>query len=469
MRSTRLCDATVALLCLATGPAVFGCSANAGELDEHASIGSTEQALTSEPEGRRHQDDPPDFSSEEWEILSGLSPLPALPPDTTNQFADSRRAQELGQRLFFDPGFSGPLKVASDLGAIDEVGRVSCASCHSGKFLDDERSIPRNVSLGTDFHTRNAPAIVNSSFYQWTNWGGRFSAQWELPIAVVESGVIMNGNRLQVAHRIFDQYRRPYEKAFGPLEPALGSDAVRFPAAGKPKAAATDPDGAWEKMAAADRDIVNRILVNYSKALAAYFRALVSRNAPFDDFVAGDDCAMSAAEQRGAQLFIGKARCVGCHSSPDFSDDRFHNLGVPQTGEHVPAIDAGRFGNVAALLSSPFNSAGSYSDDPTEGQRRLAGLAVPMPEATQGAFRTAGLRGVAQTEPYMHSGQLVTLAEVVDFYDQGGGTPASGTKNPRLAPLGLTLEEKADLVQFLKALSGERVPRKLLRNPALPH
>jgi cytochrome c peroxidase len=450
--------------CVAASVALMACAAPADDPNAPARLGSVDQALS---RGAEPQEAAPTLSDAEWGVLGTLSPLPAPPPDTTNAYADSRRAAELGQRLFFDAGFSGPLRVASDLGAVGDVGKVSCASCHSGKYLDDERSVPRNVSLGTDFHTRNAPAIVNSAFYAWTNWGGRFSAQWELPIAVVESPIIMNGNRLQLAHRLFAVYRRPYEKLFGALEPALGSDPLRFPAAGKPKAAATDPDGAWELMAAADRTIVNRILVNYAKALAAYFRVLVSRNAPFDDFVAGDECAISADAQRGALLFIGKARCVGCHGGPDFADDRFHNLGVPQQGEHVPATDSGRFGNVAALLGSAFNSAGAFSDDPSEGARRLAGLAVPMPDETQGAFRTAGLRGVAQTEPYMHSGQLATLADVLEFYDQGGGTPAIGTRNPRLQPLGLSAGEKADLIEFLKSLSGERPPRRLVRDTSL--
>jgi cytochrome c peroxidase len=452
------------MVVLAGATALGGCGGAMDEAGEDAAeLGQLEEAFRRGGPPREHA---PEISAAEWAAFATFSPLPEPPPDSTNAYADSKHARALGQRLFFDPGFSGALRVASDLGAVGEVGRVSCASCHSGKFLDDERSLPRNVSLGADFHSRNAPAIVNSSFYAWTNWGGRFSAQWELPLAVVESGIIMNGNRLQLAHRIFDVYRRPYEKVFGPLDPALGSDPSRFPAAGKPKAAATDPDGAWELMAAADREIVDRILVNYSKALAAYFRALVSQNSAFDQFVAGNDCAMSPAAQRGAQLFVGKARCAGCHSGPNFSDDGFHNLGVPQIGEHVPAVDAGRFGNVGALLSSRFNAAGAYSDDPVEGARQLEGLAVPMPDATQGAFRTASLRGVAETEPYMHSGQFATLEQVIDFYDAGGGTPAVGTRNPRLQPLGLTPEEKADLVQFLRSLSGEAPPRHLVRDTA---
>jgi cytochrome c peroxidase len=442
------------VLCLAMcGTAFTACGAPT-EDDSAPVLGDVEQAVQSKPQARSRQV-APQFTAAQWETLRGLSPLPEPPADTTNHYADSARARSLGEELFYDAGFSGPLKVASDLGAVGESGKVSCASCHSGPVLDDERSVPRNVSLGTDFHTRNAPALVNSSYYAWVGWGGRFSAQWELPIAVVESGIIMNGNRLQLAHRIFDLYRRPYVRVFGALDPALGSDPVRFPAAAKPKATATDPDGAWEGMSAADRDVVNRILVNYGKALEAYFRGLTNRNTPFDDFVAGNDCALDAAAQRGAQLFIGKAHCVGCHNTPTFSDGRFHNLGVPQTGEHVPATDTGRFANGSALLASPFNSAGVYSDDPVEGQRRLAGLTNPMPDATLGAFRTAQLRDVAQTKPYMHSGQFANLADVVEFYNQGGGTAVVGTKEPRLAPLALSAGEKSDLIAFLKSLTGE--------------
>jgi cytochrome c peroxidase len=392
--------------------------------------------------------------------LQTLTPLPAVPADTTNRHADDPAAAALGQKLFFDAEFSGPLKVASDLGPVGAVGKVSCASCHASAYLDDDRSVPETVSLGADFHTRNSPTLVNASFYRWTNWGGRFSAQWELPIAVVESGVIMNGNRLKLAHRIFDVYRSEYEAVFGALDPALAD----FPAEGKPKPAPTDanpnpPDGAWEGMTAAQQQIVNRVLVNYAKAIAAYMRKLVSRNAPLDRFMAGETGALDLSAQRGARLFVGKARCIACHSGPHFSDDRFHNLGVPQTGEKVPASDDGRFKDVPPLLSSAFSSRGAYSDDPDAGL--LEGLTNPMPETARGAFRTPDLRGVALTAPYMHSGQLATLQAVIDFYDAGGGTPVSGAKDPLLVPLQLTAQEKSDLLSFLGALTGDPIPPAL--------
>jgi cytochrome c peroxidase len=329
--------------------------------------------------------------------------------------------------------------------------------------MSDQRSNPANVSLGANFHTRNAPAMVNSSFYTWTNWGGRFSRQWELPMPVTESGVIMNSSRLRVAHVIFDQYKADYEAvfggAFGPMEPAIGTDLGRFPATGKPKANPADPNGPWELMTDGDRAIVNRIFVNYAKALAAYTRKLVSRDAPLDRYVGGDWDVLGASAKRGLRLFIGSAGCVGCHSGPHLSDGAFHNIGVAQTGPHVPVSDDGRFKDIPPLQASGLSAASAtWSDDPTTGAAAINALNA-ADEANRAAFRTPSLRGVAESAPYMHSGQLATLADVVDFYARGGDTPAAGTKV--ITPVALTDGEKQDLVAFLRTLTGEAVPAGL--------
>ena len=190
-------------------------------------------------------------------------------------------------------------------------------------------------------------------------------------------------------------------------------------------------------MAAADKAIVNRIYANYGKALAAYMRTLVSRNAPFDRFVAGDKTAISASAIRGLKLFLAKG-CVECHSGPNFTDDQFHALVVPQTGPHVPAADLGRF-RTPALLASPFNINGAFSDDTTP--------ASSTPRAgrrAEGQFRTKSLRNVAQSGPFMHSGQLATLDDVVDFYVGGGDPGSSGIiKDPLLVPLNLSAQDKS--------------------------
>lgn len=394
-------------------------------------------------------------------MARGFSPLPALPPDPTNAYADNAAAAVLGQRLYFDKSYSGPLSVADDgmnggLGALGERGKVSCFSCHASPSGDDNRSRPNNVSLGTGYGTRNALPVVNSAFYAWTNWGGRFDTQWSLPLAVAENPVTMNGSRLAVAHLLWNKYRADYDAIFPtPLDPALdpaAADAARFPLAGKPAAAGADA-GVWEAMTPTDRAIVNRIYANYGKAIGAYMRKLVSRDAPFDRFVAGDATAISVAAQRGFRVFLGKGRCAPCHAGPFFSDNQFHALGVPQSGPRVPATDNGRFADVPALLASPFNSTGAFSDD--AGVGKLTGLAQSA--GMTGQFRTPTLRGLSNSAPYMHAGQLATLEAVVDFYDVGGGALDGGVKDPLLQPLGLTAAEKADLLAFLRTLDGAPV------------
>jgi len=406
----------------------------------------------------------PVFTDAERAMIATLGPLPALGPDPTNAVADNPAAARLGQALFFDARYSGPLVVASDLGAVGERGRVSCASCHSTPAMSDSRSVPDNVSLGTNFHTRNAPAIVNSAFYPWTNWGGRFARPWELPPVVAESGLTMNSTRLEVAHHLFDHYRTEYEAVFGPMEPAIGSDPVRFPPAGKPRSA-TGTDGPWETMRPADQVIVNRIFVNFGKVLQAYMRLLVSRDSDFDRFASGAPSAIGPDAQWGLRVFLGRGRCVSCHSGPHLSDGTFHNIGVAQTGMHVPASDDGRFSSIPSLLTSGLNAAGPFSDDATLGASLLAGLTNPAPESTRAQFRTPTLRDLEHTGPYMHAGQMATLEEVIAFYDAGGAVPASGTLDPLMVPLGLTEEERSDLLAFLRVLTSDPVPESLRMAP----
>lgn len=407
------------------------------------------------------------FTATERAIIATLSPLPEVPPDTTNAVADDPEAAALGQALFFDARFSGPLAVASDLGAAGERGRVSCASCHGSDVMSDARG-PGDVSLGANFHMRNAPAIVNSAYYRWTNWGGRFSAQWELPPVVAENPGIMNSTRLEIAHHIFDHYRTEYEAVFGPMEPAIGTDLVRFPPAGKPKASASAPDGPWESMAAADQVIVNRIFTNFGKLIQAYQRLLINGESDFDRFATGDESALDESARRGLRLFMGAARCISCHSGPTFSDDQFHNIGVPSSARLVaPATDDGRFRDIPGLVSSPLSSAGAYSDDPAAGMARIAGLTVPPPESTRGQFRTPTLRGVTFSAPYMHAGQHATLEDVIAFYDRGGDPPPSGRRDPLMLPLGLSEQDRSDLISFLDALAGDPLPIAL-RSPPSP-
>ncbi len=152
------------------------------------------------------------------------------------------------------------------------------------------------------------------------------------------------------------------------------------------------------------------------QALAAYQRTVWSVDAPFDRFLAGDEQALSPAARRGLELFGGKAHCGDCHAGPSFTDEDFHALGV--------AGDDGRF-------------------------------EVTKAAKDRNAYKTPTLREIARTAPYMHDGSIATLAEVVEYYDRGAEPHPN--LDPKLKKLGLTATEKAELVAFLEALSGQVV------------
>ena len=402
----------------------------------------------------------PDLPPTDRAELTRFSPLPPLPPDPTNAYADNERAAKLGQMLFFDEALSGPLVTASSLGAVGDRGKVACRTCHDGPALDDQRS-PNHVSTGTAIGTRNSPPVLNSAFYAWGNWGGRFDSAWALVLGASEKVDVMNGNRLAIAHTLYTKYRADYDALFPvPLDAALdpGSpEAKRFPPAGKPKAAGA-PDGEWEAMKPADREIIDRIFANYGKAVAAYMRRLVARNAPFDRYAAGDPNAISPEAKRGFALFV--KHCTLCHDGPHFQDDDFHAIGVSQFGAGVPDADAGRFGDIPPLLASPFNTAGRYSDGPS----RLAGLAQEPDQ--RGQFRTPTLRNVEVTAPYMHAGQFKTLEAVVKFYNIGGGHVEGITKDASMTPLELSEAQQAELVAFMKTLTDTKLDPALLVDTA---
>ncbi len=419
------------------------------------------------------------FSAAEFTKVKTFGPLGAPPADSTNKYADSAAAAAFGQRLFYEKAYAGALTVGNDgtngaLGAVGDKGKVACASCHDGSnWYIDTRSKPGNVSLGVKYTARNAPSLVNASYYKWNSWSGKEDSQWYQGANGCESGANFGGNRLSYAHVVYAKYKADYNALFPtPLDAALdpaAADAARFPPAGKPKAAMTDPDGPWETMAAADQTIVNTIMANCGKALAAYDRKIVSRNAPIDKYIGGDYTALSAAAKRGLKLFIGKAACDGCHSGSTFTDQDFHVTGVAQmVGPNVPMTDNGRFDDVPKTLGNTWNGAGAFSDDQAAGAAKLAGLA--QVDAQKGQFRTKSLRHVATTAPYFHNGSMATLEDVVAFYNMGGAASGfAGTKDPKMVPLNLTAAEQADLVAFLKeGLQGEAVPAQYGMDTSAP-
>jgi cytochrome c peroxidase len=424
------------------------------------------------------------FSASEWAVIKRLSPLPEVPADHTNKYRDSDAAALLGQKLFFEPRLAGPIQAGTpaegQLGRVGESGKIACRHCHmpESTWLFDTRSnnggpIPNATALGSQWMTRNASSIVNTVFYvqpqsgaHWRENDGYSDSVWFDAQSEPEGPPVQNGSRLQLAHLIVEHYRGDYQAAFPewPLDPAL-SDYGRFPATGSPYTDAAN----WNRLSAADKTIVNRVLANYGKAIEAYLRKLVSRNAPFDRYVAGEDSAISAEAKRGLRLFVGKAGCVTCHNTPMFSDADFHVIGLridTTASPHAEPKEPGRAGNQAlicdpAVAGGDFSVNGPFSDDPKTARNGDFCRQTIAP----GLWRTKSLRQIAGTAPYFRSGQAATLADVIDFYDRGGdaaGTFLGGPKEVR--PLNLSGDEKRDLEAFLKTLTGEPIPAPLLRD-----
>jgi cytochrome c peroxidase len=437
--------------------------------------GQTPNTLDSDRDG---------LSKQEWGAVRGLSPLPDLPVDTTNKYRDSAAAATLGQKLFFDPRLSGPIQAGTlaegQLGQIGETNKIACRNCHmpESTWLFDIRSnnggpIPNATALGSNWMTRNVSSIVNTVFYvhqksgaHWRENDGYSDSEWFDAQSEPEGPPVQNGSRLQLAHVLFEHYRQDYNAAFPewPLDPGL-ADYNRFPATGSPYTDAAK----WNGLSAADKEIVNRILVNYGKAMEAYLRKLVSRNAPFDRFVAGDRSAISSDSKQGLKLFLGKARCIGCHNGPLLSDDDFHVIGLKIDTSLSPHADPNEIGRAfnQALICDPtvagadFSVTGPFSDDPTT--RRDGKFCEKT--IRPGLWRTKGLRQVAETGPYFRDGQAATLDDVIEFYDRGGdpeGTYLGGPKE--IHPLHLSPQQKFQLKEFLKTLTGDPVPAQYVQD-----
>lgn len=282
-------------------------------------------------------------------------------------------------------------------------GKISCASCHDPKAgMSDPRPVSEGVAGKKG--TRNAPSILNVAYASPLFWDGRAATlekQAEMPVG---NPLEMNHSLIGVARKLMasPEYVRLFAKAWG--EGPVSYEMV-------------------------------------AKSLASYERTLVSGNSPFDRYYyGGEKTAMNESAIRGLKLFLDPslkaANCVSCHrldaEFSTFTEPRFHNTGVSMDLKTGAMKDLGRY-------------------DITGNERHKA------------AFRSLTLRNIALTAPYMHDGSMKTLEEVMDFYFDGGrpnvfisnDMPAPGLPN---IPKEEQAQAKKDLVEFLKALTGDMPP-----------
>ncbi|WP_406699765.1 cytochrome c peroxidase [Singulisphaera sp. Ch08] len=334
-------------------------------------------------------------------VPKGLSPL-ILNVNVPAANPLTKGKFELGKQLYFDP------RVSLD-------GTISCATCHNPeKGWTDQLS----VSVGIDGHTggRSAPTVVNTAYGKTMFWDGRspsLEGQAQGPIQnPIEMGK-QSYEDIVLRLRAIPGYKDQFEKVFG-------------------------------------TDVT---LDGMAKAIATFERvAALSGNSKYDKYNSdGDLTALSESEKRGMVLFglrlrgddefktnvaLKKAECTSCHTGSNFTNEQFHNIGVGWNAEKNDFADYGRF--VISPIGSKNNS-------------------------ELGAFKTPTVREIEKSGPYMHDGSLKTLEEVVEHYNKGGNPNPSLDKD--IKKLNLTDSEKADVVAFMKALTGEQVKVEL---PTLP-
>lgn len=221
----------------------------------------------------------------------------------------------------------------------------------------------------------------------------------------------------------------------------------------------------------------------FSIAIQLYEATLVSDDTPYDRYAKGESNALTDAQVRGLNVFRSAGKCVNCHGGAEFTNASFRNV-INQRLERMPFSD----GSTAVYDNGFYNigvrpqweDVGVGGTDNTSAQNPLSetlmaqkGLAHLLgngfnssqsPDSSDrvavvGAFKTPTLRNVELTGPYFHNGGKATLRQVVDFYNRGGDFPDANRNNlhPDIQPLGLSEGDKSDLVEFLLALTDDRV------------
>ncbi len=355
------------------------------------------------------------FTAEERAQIASHGPWPVpVEADRSNRVERHAAAVAWGRRLFHDPALSGD-------------GRVSCASCHvPGLAFQDSQALPA-VRDGPAVAARNTPSLLDVAGQRWLGWDGAHDTLWAASRAPLlkagEMGWTVSGlaARLRGDAGLSADYRR----VFGSPWPA-------------------DDE---------------RLVVDLSKALAAYQVTLRSSRTAFDDFrdalLRGDARGAAAyplAAQRGLKLFLGRGRCGVCHAGPRFSNGEFADIGVPFFV--AGGVDPGRHGGLQKAMGRAFNRLGPYSDAPATDPRAVPTRHLVLEHRHFGEFRVPGLRQLTRTAPYMHNGSLATLEQVVRHYSELNEERLHADGERILRRLDLTPEESADLVAFLRSLSS---------------
>ncbi|VAX17606.1 Cytochrome c551 peroxidase [hydrothermal vent metagenome] len=316
--------------------------------------------------------------------VTGPVPVPENNPLTKAKI-------KLGKKLFFDDMLSGD-------------GSMSCASCH-----DPDQGWTTHTRYSPAYPTiterRNSPTLVNTAYGKVWIWDGRAGSLDKQALGPMKNPLHMNQNPGLVVEEIraIPEYVVLFKEAFdGKITP-----------------------------------------LNIGKALASFERTIISENSPFDKYALGDKKALGPGATKGLELFKGKAGCIMCHNGPNFTDNKFHNLGVPEPDD---------FRSRGVQTSLRFDLKRTKNSDWMNIKSDIGRATITKDKNDTGKFKTPTLRHVMETRPYMHNGVFESIEEVLAFYNAGGGDHPN--KSPLVRPLDLSDEELSQLKAFLASLTG---------------
>lgn len=303
---------------------------------------------------------------------------------------------ELGRHLFYEPRLSGD-------------GSRSCASCHVPELgLADGLALSRGYN-GSEYF-RNTPSLWSVRLKRRLTWDGRLDGA-DLPTAVrdmITEAHFMNADARLIQERVrqIPGLRQLWRQAFGSNSEPYGPQIFN--------------------------------------AIAEYLKTLDAGPTLLDRHWRGEAVKLPLPVREGLALFEGKAGCIRCHHGPLLSDGKAHRLGEPR----APALDTEALRSITLLRHHATLGVPNYMNE----RQDLGAYAVTKEAADRGRFYTPSLRGLKFSAPYMHNGTLATLAEVIAFYDRGGGPDSE------VQPLRLSAKERAALVALLEALSAPASP-----------
>ncbi len=389
----------------------------------------------------------PIFSVAEKKIIQSLSKRNFSPTnDSSNRISGNSQAIAWGKQLFFDLRLSGD-------------GQLSCASCHDPKMGWAKHEAITTMRKAYPAK-RHVPSLWGVRYNRWYFWDGRADSLWSQALMPLEDPAEMANSRLQIARLMIHDIslRTSYQALFGNIPDVLLQ--ARLPLRGRPMENNQHTDHqAWRGLSEPVKQAINHLFVNIGKVIASFEETLVATGSPFDRFAdqllthnVNMTMALSPSAARGLKLFIGKAGCVNCHFSANFSDGEFHQ---PFLQPLSLTGDLGRYNGITLLLKNAFNSHSIYSDTHKKTARHKLDYVYKNVQF-RGQFKTPSLRNVEQTYPYMHTGEFNTLAEVIAYYNTI--SERVGTNKHQevlLKSLNLAASEQSDMIEFLKALTDE--------------